>query len=155
MIAIRATHEESRAVPLDADAAAARFAEIDRQIACHPELDAAQRLDDRRARMKLREMSHGPVKFAGEYVLAFALDGTTVTWTTETGGNLTISGSARFDPAPGGCTVHFRESVAMALPVNRVVGVVVRPVAEAMMARGMRNFVERVVASLPSPTSPG
>ena len=147
MIAIRATHEESRAVPLDADAAAARFAEIDRQIACHPELDAAQRLDDRRARMKLREMSHGPVKFAGEYVLAFALDGTTVTWTTETGGNLTISGSARFDPAPGGCTVHFRESVAMALPVNRVVGVGVETPLCACFSTCKRSSVCNVAVS--------
>lgn len=154
MTTVRATHQESRPVALDPLTAAARFAEIDRQIACHPELAEAQRLDERRARMTLREMSHGPVKFAGQYTLAFTRDGTTVTWHTEADGNLTISGSARFVPAPGGCEVHFREEVSMELPVNRVVGAVVRPVAEAMMARGMRGFVERVVASLPVPRPP-
>lgn len=133
---------------MSAASAALAFAELDRQIACHPEVQASEKLDATRLRIKLKEMAHGPVKFAGDYTLRFEVAGSAVRWTSEAGGNITVRGEATFSDAPGGCRMQFRESVEMDMEVNRLLAGVVRPIAETMMARGMRGFVERMAASL-------
>ncbi|MBM4389682.1 MAG: SRPBCC family protein [Deltaproteobacteria bacterium] len=149
MASFTSSHAETRALPVSPAQAAERFAEPARQASCHPELAEATVLDAARVRMAMKEMSHGPVKFSGRYTLSFARDGNDVTWASSDG-NLHVLGRAHFHPAPGGCTMDFREEVRLELELNRVLAGVIRPVAEAMMKKGMRGFVERMSASIAS-----
>lgn len=128
-------------------AAAAAFADLDRQIACHPELASAEKRDANTLAVRMKEMSHGPVRFAGAYTLHFTRDGNVVKWRTEAG-NVDVQGSATFVSDPGGSRFAYTESVTLNLDVNAILGRVLRPMVEAMMARGMKGFVERMAAEL-------
>jgi carbon monoxide dehydrogenase subunit G len=65
-------------------------------------------------------------------------------------GNIEVRGTARFLPAGAGSRVDFVEEVRMEMELNRILAGVIRPVAEAMMARGMKGFVERMCGALDS-----
>ncbi len=149
MASFTSTHAETRLLPVPPAQAAERFAEPARQASCHPELAEATVLDATRVRMAMKEMAHGPVKFAGRYTLSFTRDGNNVSWVSSDG-NLHVQGRAHFHQAPGGCTMDFREEVRLELDLNRVLAGVIRPIAEAMMKKGMRGFVERMAASITS-----
>lgn len=139
---------ERRSIPHPPERAARAFAELDRQLSCHPELAAGEPVGSDTLRIRLKEMSHGPVQFAGHYTLTFTTEGTTVRWQSGPDGNVTIRGEARFTPAPGGCEMQIEESCTMEMDINRLVAGVVRPIAETMMARGMKGFVKRMADSL-------
>lgn len=139
---------ERRALPVLPERAALAFAELERQLSCHPELASGQPVGTDLLRIRLKEMKHGPVQFSGHYTLKFTIEGTTVRWQSGADGNVNILGEARFIPAVGGCEMHIDESCSMDMDINRLVAGVVRPIAEAMMARGMRGFVNRMVESL-------
>jgi hypothetical protein len=142
-------HSASVALRLAPEAAAAAFADLGRQVACHPELASAERIDATTLRLRMKEMSHGPVAFAGNYVLSFVHTGATVRWQSGRDSNIGVRGEAVFSAAPGGGSrLAFTEEVSLDLPVTRIVAGVVRPVAEHMIGRGMRGFLERMVAEL-------
>lgn len=140
-------HATSVDLPMAPPAAAAAFADLDRQIACHPELAAAEKRGPDTIHFRMKEMAHGPVKFAGAYTLRFTTEGTTVRWRT-LDGNVDVHGEATFAATPGGCRMACAESVATELDVNPILAKVLRPIVEAMMGRGSKNFVERMEAEL-------
>lgn len=133
-----------RAAPADA---AAAFADLDRQMRCHPELAGAEKRDATALRLRMKEMSHGPVKFAGVYTLRFTVDGTTVRWRTEEG-NVDVRGEAVFINVPGGSRMAVTEAVSLDIPVNPILAKVLQPLVGTMIERGLKNFVERMAAEL-------
>lgn len=139
---------ERRALPISAQRATQAFAELERQLSCHPELASGEPVGADTLRIRLKEMKHGPVQFSGHYSLKFTTDGTTVRWQSGADGNVNIRGEARFTPSAGGCEMFIEESCSMDMDINRLVAGVVRPIAETMMARGMKGFVNRMVESL-------
>lgn len=141
-------HTESRSLSLSPEAAAAAWADLDRQARCHPELASAEVLGTGRVRMRLKEMKHGPSAFQGDYTLQFTVEGGVVRWRTLPGGRPVVEGEARFLPSPGGCTLHFRESASVEMDLGALAARVLRPMVGAMMSRGMHGFVERMVAEL-------
>ncbi len=92
----------------------------------------------------MKEMKHGPVAFAGQYTLLFTIDGGTVRWRSGPDSNVAVQGEAVFTPAGAGSRLAYSESVSLGIELNAIAGKVLRPVVEAMMARGMRNFIERM-----------
>jgi carbon monoxide dehydrogenase subunit G len=128
--------------------AAAAFADLDRQIACHPELERADKIDATTLRVKMKEMNHGPTRFAGRYTLLFSVDGTTVRWRTGPDSNVDVSGEAVFTAVGTGSRLAYTERVSLAMDLNALLARVLRPIVEAMMGRGMRSFVERMTAEL-------
>lgn len=127
---------------------AAAFSDLDRQVACRPEIAAADRLDARTLAVRMKEMKHGPTAFSGRYTLIFERDGDTVRWRTGPDSNMSIQGEARFSAAPGGSQLHFTESSTVELSLGRVAFAVARPIAETMMARGMRGFLDRMTGAI-------
>lgn len=140
-------HSTTVNLRLAPSAAARAFADLDRQIACHPELAGADKVDATTLRVRMKEMNHGPTKFAGRYTLVFTAEGDAVRWRTSDG-NVDVRGEAVFTAAPGGCRLAYTESVALDLDVNVLLGKVLRPIVETMMARGMKNFVDRMTEEL-------
>ena len=137
-------HTATLSLPLPPAQATAAFADLDRQIACHPELERAEKLDGTTLRVKMKEMKHGPVAFAGQYTLLFTIDGGTVRWRSGPDSNVDVQGEAVFTPSGTGSRLAYSESVSLGIELNAIAGKVLRPVVEAMMARGMRNFIERM-----------
>jgi len=119
-----------------------------RQIACHAEFERASAPDASTVEVWLREMSHGPVRFRGRYTYRLRREADVVRWSTDPGGNPVVEGTARFLPAPGGARMEIDEEVRTEIEVNRLLGGVLRPVAEGMMTRGMKGFAERMAADL-------
>ncbi len=126
--------------------AAGLFADMGNWVACHPELAGSDRVDAQTLAVRLKPMSHGPVSFTGHYTLHFTRAGDTVRWQTGKDGNMEVSGEARFAPSGTGSRLDFTESITMDLNLNRLLGAMIRPVAESMMAHGMQRFVERMVS---------
>ncbi len=93
-------------------------------------------------------MKHGPSAFAGDYTLRFSVEGDRLLWRTLPGGKPMVEGEARFSATPTGSTVTFQETVSLEMDLGMVASKVLRPVVETMMERGMRGFVERMVAAL-------
>lgn len=144
------TGRHTAQIPLRAPPAraAATFADLDRQIACHPELESAQKVGADTLRVKMKEMNHGPTAFAGRYTLIFSTDGTTVRWRTGPDSNVDVSGEAVFTAAGSGSRLAYTESVSLAMELNPLLARVLRPIVEVMIGRGMRNFLERMTTEL-------
>ncbi len=126
--------------------AAGLFADLGNWVTCHPDLAGADRVDAQTLAVRLKPMSHGPVSFSGHYTMHFTRVGDTVRWQTGKDGNMDVSGEARFEPSGSGSRLVFTESISMDMDLNRLVAVVIRPVAETMMTHGMQRFAERMVA---------
>ena len=133
--------------------AAAGWVELDRQARCRSEAASAEPAGPLRLQVRLKEMNHGSVKFSGRYTLVFTVDAgvadsARVSWRSEAGSDVAVEGEARFRPAAGGCTVTCTERVTVPMELNALIGRALRPIVEAMIERGSRGFVERMVASL-------
>lgn len=144
---------ESWTVQCDPDAALAFFASLDANIQHNVELKSHERLDDHTLRMVLREQRSGRTTYEPRYTLRWTPDAATRTlrWQDVAGeeGTMVIRGVARFEGPPGGpTTVHWDEQVSAEVPVNRLVAKAVKPVAEGLIRKGIRGFVERMIASL-------
>ncbi len=141
-------HQTTTTTRLDPARALATFLDLDIQIACRPEIARAEKLDETTVKVEIQEMKHGPVSFAGRYTMVWTREGDTARWRT-TEGNTTILGEATFSPAPGGGSrIAYREEVSTDIPLGRLVARVARPVAELMMVKGMRGFLQRMVAAM-------
>jgi hypothetical protein len=140
-------HSSTHMIRGTAAAATAAFADLDRQIACHPELASADKLDATSVQMRMREMKHGPVGFAGLYTLRFTTVGNTVRWVTERG-NVNVRGEVSFSDTPSGVRMSIQEDVTVDIELPALVARALRPVVETMIGRGSGSFVERIVAEL-------
>lgn len=148
MATFRSSHEATHALRVPPEAALARWADPDAQVRCHPEVARSERPAPGQLRLVLKEMKHGPSAFSGDYTLRFTIDGLTLRWSTLPGGSPQVEGEARFSPTPGGCTVRFRESATVQMELGALTARVLEPLVDAMMARGMRGFVDRMVAEI-------
>lgn len=146
MATFTGTHTATHSIPLPPADALARWSNLDRQVQCRPEVATTERPGPGQLRLKLKEMKHGPTAFAGDYTLQFTTEGDVLRWRSLPGGNPKVEGEARFVAAAGGCTVQFRESVSVEMDVGALAAKMLRPIVETMMERGMRGFVERMLA---------
>lgn len=132
---------------LPVEAAIAAWTDLGRQGRCQP---VAELLEERGGdlRVVLPEERHGPARFKGEYVLRWSVEGRTVRCRS-VGGNMEISSTAVFSPAPGGgCTIAYEETVSLDLGLNRILTKAVRPVAERLMSRGQAEYSRKMQAEL-------
>lgn len=137
----------------DPDEALAFFASLDANIRHNEELSEHERLDDHTLRVVLRQQRSGRTTFVPRYTLRWTPDPATRTlrWREVEGeeGTMVIRGEARFEGPPGGpTTIRWDEQVDAEVPVNRIVAKAVRPVAEGLIRKGIRSFVERMIADL-------
>lgn len=148
MATFTSTHDAVHTLRLPPQEALAAWQDPERQVRCRPELASSEVPGPGRLRMRLKEMKHGPTSFSGDYTLCFTTEGETLRWKSEPGGRPQVEGEARFVAAIGGCTLYYRESVTVEMPLGAVAAGLLRPIVEVMMERGMKGFVERMVASL-------
>ena len=94
----------------------------------------------------LKPHEHGPVRFQGRFRADWRVQGEVVTWRSQPAkdANFELDGKATVTAAGSGSAVHWLESVAAEIPVNRIVRKMVAPIADRMMARGLRGYVQRV-----------
>jgi hypothetical protein len=58
-------------------------------------------------------------------------------------------GQATFEEIPGGGTkIVFEQEIALELSVNRMVGKMLRPLFQQLMAPGVRAYLDRMVSGL-------
>ena len=141
------THEETRTLGVSPEVAAAHFADPAAILAATKNVESSS-VNDGTIHFVLQEEDHGVAKFKADYRCTYACDGTTVTWSSPEGGNLKQSGTAVFSPAPGGCTVAYRETIALDLPVPSMMAGMVRPLIGPLLAKEVSSYVDRIVSSL-------
>lgn len=114
------------------------------------ELQTATELAPGKLEIVLKEHQHGPTRFQGRYTARWTAEGDTVIWRSVPSptGNFEVSGSATVTQRGAGSAVLWRESVTADIPVNRLVAKVVAPIADRMMARGLRGYLDRLRADL-------
>ncbi|MEO0605450.1 MAG: SRPBCC family protein [Myxococcota bacterium] len=143
------THEETRTLPLSADAAAAYFSDPASILAATKGLESSE-VDGETIHFVLAEEDHGVVKFKADYRCTYTRDGTTVKWGPQ-GGNLEQQGSATFTPdGDGQCTMQYSESLKIDLPVSSMMAPMLRPMLGPLVAKEIKGYLDRMVANLPS-----
>jgi carbon monoxide dehydrogenase subunit G len=118
----------------------------ERQMRCMPASDQMEMIDGA-LRVVLPEERHAMVRFTGEYVLRWTIDGGTIRCET-IGGNMDVTSTARFTAAPGGCTIVYADRVELDLGLNALLTRAVRPLAQRLMSRGQAEFSRRMQAEL-------
>jgi hypothetical protein len=127
------------------------FADIDRIAAATGEVERWERIDDQTLHLVLKEQKHGPTTFRPDYVVRYRLYGDDeVAWET-VHGNMLSEGRARFAPrADGGTDIHYAHTISLDLPVPGLVARMLQPVVTAMVAPGLRRFVETMLETMPT-----
>ena len=141
-------HEEELILSLSVSEAMAAWFDMPRQGRCTPgtvsvEIEGADRLV-----VVLEEERAGTVRFQGRYTMCFAREGDTIRWQTTPDSNMTVRGAARFSATTGGCRVAFSERIDADLGLNRLVTRAVKPIADRIMARGQRKYLDALMAEL-------
>ncbi len=142
------SHEETRELPLSAEAAAAYFADPEKIAAA---TKSAERIDVEGATIHyvLQEEDHGVVKFKPDYRSTYTLEGTTVSW-EPSGGNIEQKGRATFTPSGDGCTMHYTETMRLDLPISNMMAPMVRPLLGPVLKKEIQSYLDRMVSGLPT-----
>lgn len=135
---------------MDPDAALAFFADLDNNIRFAHDIESHEKRGPDCVLYVLKEQRSGTTTYKPRYLLRYTVDpaARTLRWTQldEPGSTMKILGLARFSgPAGGPTTLHWDEQVEAEVPVNRLLAAAVRPVAEGLIRRGIRGFVERMI----------
>ena len=145
---------------MDPDAALAFFADLDNNIRFAHDIESHEKRGPDSVLYVLKEQRSGTTTYKPRYVLRYTVDpaARTLRWTQldEPGSTMKIRGIARFSGPAGGPAGD--EQVPHPLrdqgPVGHAIGpgvvaqaAAVRPVAEGLIRRGIRGFVERMIAA--------
>ncbi|HEY3357894.1 MAG TPA: SRPBCC family protein [Polyangia bacterium] len=110
-----------------------------------PNLARVERQSETVYRWVMAERTHGPVKFTGDYVLAYATNGhDELTWRAVSG-NVRSTGWWRVAAAPGGvtrATMHLENEAD--LPVPGLFKAVARPFAQREVEQLVRGYAENI-----------
>ena len=128
------------------------FADLDQTVRHTVDLASHERLDARTLRLELTEQRSGKATYTPRYTVRYHPDAAAgvLRWASlDDGGSMQISGEARFSgPEEGPTTLQWAERVAVEVPLNRLLGRAVAPVAEGLIRRGIRGYVDRMIESL-------
>jgi hypothetical protein len=138
--------DERFTVPLPPERVRELLASTALWVELQEDVQTAKELEPGTLDVQLKPHEHGPVRFQGRFVADWRSSGDTVTWRSRPAkdANFELNGRATVTAAGGGSAVHWVESVSAEIPVNRIVRKMVAPIADRMMARGLRGYVERV-----------
>lgn len=142
------TYEETRSLPLSAEAAAAYFADPAAIVAATKAVEQTT-VEGETIHFVLQEEDHGVVKFKPDYRCTYTREGTTVRW-NPSGGNIEQTGTATFTPKGDGCEVHYSESLRLDLPVSSMMTPMLRPLLGPVLAKEIKGYLDRMVANLPT-----
>jgi len=115
------------------------------------DLESSTKVDDRTLRIVRKPVEEMGVRFHGDYTVRYTRDGdgTKITWTTITKGNMRSHGTATVTALPDGSTrLEYDESIECDMEVNRLLAVALRPIVERKMKSGVGAYLERVKADL-------
>jgi carbon monoxide dehydrogenase subunit G len=113
-------------------------------IAHQDEIETTRDLGNHTLEVTLKEHTHGPAKFQGKYRCTWSRGPNEARWDSADDGNFIVHGKATVRAVAGGSEVVWNESVDADVPVPRLMVRVVRPIAEAFMARGLEKFAEKL-----------
>lgn len=138
--------DERFETPLPPERVRALLADTALWVELQQDVETAREVGPSTLDVTLKAHQHGPVQFQGRFVATWSTEGDTVRWRSAagSGANFEIDGKATVTPHGSGSQVHWVESVSAEIPVNRIVRKMVAPIADRMMARGLRGYVERV-----------
>lgn len=117
-------------------------------VAHQEEIETSRDLGDGRLDITLKEHTHGPARFQGRYQCTWRSTADGARWDSEDGANFVVHGQVRVRATGAGSEVTWTESVEADVPVPRLMVRVVRPIAEALMARGLERFSKKMNAEL-------
>ncbi|MCB9685548.1 MAG: hypothetical protein H6735_10950 [Alphaproteobacteria bacterium] len=143
------TYTETLTLAVPAAVARAHFADPAAIVAATKAVERSE-IDGGRIHFVIAEENHGVVKFQADYTCTYTLDGDTVRWSTDRGCNCQQSGTARVVEAGSGCTLTYSETIAVDLPVPRLMAPAVRPLVGPMIAKEIGAYLKRLVATLPT-----
>ncbi|MCA9493182.1 MAG: hypothetical protein KC621_24795 [Myxococcales bacterium] len=144
------THTETLSLAVPAEVARAHFSDPAAIVAATKAVERSE-IDGGRIHFVIAEENHGVVKFRADYTCTYAVDGDTVRWSTDLGCNCQQSGTARIVEDGGGCTVIYSETIAVDLPVPKLMAAAVRPLVGPMVGKEIAAYLKRLVAALPAP----
>lgn len=96
----------------------------------------------------LKEHKHGPATFQGRYRCRWTRTADGARWDSEPGANFEVHGRVSATARGAGSQVTWTEQVEADVPVPRLMVRVVRPIAEALMAKGIDRFSKQMQALL-------
>lgn len=151
MAQFTSTFKKSYRLDATAEAAAAHFGDPLCVARNYGDLDHHELIDPKTIKLVLKEHHYGVTRFRGEYTCRYDHDATSATWKTLKTENLDSSGTARFrDHGDGTCTMDYDARLVLEINVPRLMKAVIGGVVETLAARGMSDFVERMIAALNS-----
>ena len=145
------THTEVRSLRVAPDVARAHFCDPHAIVAATKNVERSE-VTGTTVRFVIAEENHGIVKFKADYTCTYTLSGDTVTWSTAPGCNCRQSGSARIVAEADGCTLTYTETIAVDLPVPKLMAPAVRPLVGPMIASEIAAYLHRLATSLPNGT---
>jgi len=141
-------HDEVLTLPLSVGDAMAAWFDMARQGRCTPDTVSAHPQGADRLVVVLKEERAGTVRFQGRYTMFFTQKGDTIRWQTAPEDNMEVRGTARFSATASGCKVVFSEQIDADLGLNRLIARAVKPVADRIMERGQRKYLDALMAEL-------
>jgi carbon monoxide dehydrogenase subunit G len=143
------TLEQTFTTPADLDTCKAHFLDLDAVRRCYPGLDHAETLDDATLKLTLQERQQMGERFVGTYTCRWAPTDTGVQWRTlGDGNNMWVDADLTFTPTGTGTSIHWHQTLALELNVNRIVARMLQPVVSRLIARGMRDYADQHLAEL-------
>lgn len=143
---LEGTHQETRTLPVDAQTAAAHFADPTQIIAATKHV-AESTVDGSTIHFVLEEEDHGVAKFKADYRCTYTRDGLTVRW-APAGGNLEQSGTATFTPTEKGCSMQYQESLKIDIPVPGMMTAMLKPLVGPLVAKEIKAYLDRITTAL-------
>jgi hypothetical protein len=144
-----ATVQEERRVMTSVEQTRAHFSNLDHIAAATIEANRVQREADDTLFFELPEQKHGPVTFKPRYRVRYTQCEGRLTWASCGEGNMYSRGQATFEETPdGGTKIVFEQEIALELSVNRMLGKMLRPLFQQLMAPGVRAYLDRMVSGL-------
>jgi len=92
----------------------------------------------------LKEHTHGPAKFQGQYRCRWTRTDSGTRWDSDPDANFAVNGQVSVQASGSGASVTWTESVEADVSVPRLMVRVVRPIAETLMGKGLDRFCQKM-----------
>lgn len=109
-----------------------------------------EKVNDTTWRWVLEEKNEKGVRFQGDYTVKYSWDGKReLTWETVNPGNMTSVGRATFVKEGETATrVDYTETIECDMDVNRILAVVIKPIVNREIAKGVGGYLDAVKAGI-------
>ena len=105
--------------------------------------------DDGTLRMLMEEENNQGIRFQGDYVQRYEIDGNTVKWSTTESQNMWGKGTARFtELGDNRVRMDYHETIEVEMNLNRFLAAIAKPIANREIRKGIEGFVAKMTKDL-------